>query len=283
VSAAPDNTVTSAAPATGQSQSPRHVTHRLNGALATVTLTNPPQNRLTIQFGEELAEAADTITRSDARAVLLTAEGDDFSWGGDFVPWADLSPRELRATFERYWSAYEQFEKLPIPVVAAVQGLCFGGGFELALRADVIFAAETARFGHPEQSLGILTLMGGIQRVAERAGRARAMEWAMTSEKVPARTMREAGVINRVVPDERLRIEAEAFARRLASGPTLAHAAHKALVRAWATGGMAAADRELFDLAIPLFASEDVQEGLASATAALRAGRPRPTLDFQGR
>jgi enoyl-CoA hydratase/carnithine racemase len=82
--------------------------------------------------------------------------------------------------------------------VAAIQGLCAGGGLELALRADVVFAGQTARFGHPEQSIGIVTLLGGIYRVAERAGRSRAIEWALTSEQVPAATMERHGVINRV-------------------------------------------------------------------------------------
>jgi enoyl-CoA hydratase/carnithine racemase len=67
-------------------------------------------------------------------------------------------------------SVFNRFERMPLPVVAAVQGLCFGGGLELALRADVIFAASGATFGHPEQTLGIVTLLGGIYRVAERAG-----------------------------------------------------------------------------------------------------------------
>ena len=69
-------------------------------------------------------------------------------------------------------SVFNQFERLPLPVIAAVEGLCFGGGLELALRADVIFASASAAFGHPEQTLGIVTLLGGIYRVAERVGRA---------------------------------------------------------------------------------------------------------------
>src|ERR1044072_8620192 len=100
-----------------------------------------------------------------------------------------MTARELRATFDRYLDVYNRFEQLPVPVIAAVQGLCFGGGLELALRADVVFAGQSARFGHPEQTLGITTLLGGIYRVAERVGRARAFEWALPSEQVPAQVM----------------------------------------------------------------------------------------------
>jgi enoyl-CoA hydratase/carnithine racemase len=86
----------------------------------------------------------------------------------------------------------------------------------------VIIAAETARFGHPEQSLAIVTLLGGVYRVAERAGRSKAIEWALTAEQVPARMMEQHGVVNRVVPDDKLLDEAMAFVLKLATGPTRA-------------------------------------------------------------
>ncbi|KOV58127.1 enoyl-CoA hydratase/isomerase family protein [Streptomyces sp. MMG1121] len=260
-----------------------HLTFSVEDSIATVVLQNPPQNRIDEQMATELAEAVKTMTRSDARAVLLRANGPDFSFGGAFVDWPDTDVHELRALFERYMSVFNEFERLPLPVVAAVQGLRFGGGFELALRADVIFAGESAHFGHPEQTLGLVTLLGGIHRVAESAGRARAAECALTSERVSASTMAAAGVVARVVPDGVLLKEATAFAQKLAQGPTRAHAAHKALLRAWAVGGIAAADEAMFDIALPLFETEDTRAGLASAVKAFTAGEPRPTLDFRGR
>ena len=260
-----------------------HLTCSIDDRVATLTLHHPPQNRIDEQMSDELAAALETVERSDARAVVVRSDGPDFSFGGDITPWPDMDVRDLRALFERHMSTFNRFERLPLPVIAAVRGLCFGGGFELALRADVILAAETARFGHPEQTLGIVTLLGGIYRVAERAGRARAAEWARTSEQVPARVMAAAGVVNRVVADDALLDEALAFARRLAAGPTRAFAAHKALLRAWAVGGVAAADEALLDIAMPLFETADVRAGLSSAVRALKAGEPRPVLDFAGR
>lgn len=260
-----------------------HLTYTIDDRLATIVLQNPPQNRLDPELLQELSTALDAISASDARAVLLRADGPDFSFGGDIMEWPDMNQRELRGLFERYMNAFNQFERLPLPVVAAVQGLCFGGGFELALRADVIFAAKGARFGHPEQSLGLVTLLGGIYRAAERAGQARASEWALTSEQITATAMAQAGVVNRVLPDAVLDEEAKRFAEKLASGPTRAYAAHKALLRAWRVGGVAAADEAMFDIALPLFESEDGQAGLKSAVNALKAGKPRPVLDFQGR
>jgi enoyl-CoA hydratase/carnithine racemase len=95
--------------------------------------------------------------------------------------------------------------------------------------------------------------------------------------------MERYGVVNRVVEDNALIQEATAFAKRLAKGPTRAHAAHKALLRTWATGGIAAADEAIFDIAIPLFETEDVKSALPLAIEAFRAGKPRPAFDFRGR
>jgi len=260
-----------------------HLRCEMEQGLATIVLNNPPQNRLSLQMADELCEIVNVIGRSEARAVLLKAEGPDFSFGGDIVPWPGMSVQELRTSFERYLSVFNQFERIPIPTVAAVQGLCFGGGLELAVRADVIFVGASARFGHPEQSIGIVTLLGGVYRVAERAGRSRAMEWVLTSEQVPAAVMERYGVVNRVVEDQVLIEEATAFAEKLAKGPTRAHAAHKTLLRTWAAGGIAAADEAILDIAMPLFETADVKSVLPLAIEALRAGKPRPVFDFKGR
>ena len=260
-----------------------HLRHRFDGDLSIITLVNPPQNRLSIEMVEELGVAVAETAASKARAVLLHAEGPDFSFGGDIRPWPGMDASALHQVLTNHLAVFNAFEALPIPTVAAVQGLCFGGGLELAVRADILFAGETARFGHPEQSIGILTLLGGVYRVAAKVGRAKAMEWALTSEQVPAAEMEQRGLVNRVVADATLLEEATAFARRLAAGPTLAHAGHKAVLKAWTAGGAAAADAVMLDLAMPLFASDDVRMAIPGALAALDAGKPRPVFDFKGR
>jgi enoyl-CoA hydratase/carnithine racemase len=260
-----------------------HLAVAFEAGVATLTLDNPAQNRIGDRMVEELDAAIDEVGARGARAVLLRADGPDFSFGGDIEPWPDDTPARLRARFERYLAVFNRFERLPVPVVAAVQGLCFGGGLELAVRADVIFAGESARFGHPEQSLGIITLLGGVYRIAERAGRARAAEWALTSEQVPAPVLAAAGVVNRVVPDAELRASATEFARTVAAGPTRAYAAHKVLLRTWAAGGVAAADEVVLDLTDGVFATEDARSAVVPAVRALREGRPRPRFEFHGR
>src|SRR5258705_9660561 len=154
-----------------------HINVTIENNLARLVLSNPPQNRLTQAFFDELSDGISLIAASGARAALLCAEGPDFSYGGDIVPWPTLTPEQLRAAFERRLATVNQWEQLPVLTVAAVRGLCFGGGFELAVRSDIIFAGTSARFGHPEQSLGIVTMLGGVQRLAERVGKAFALEW----------------------------------------------------------------------------------------------------------
>jgi enoyl-CoA hydratase/carnithine racemase len=260
-----------------------HLSYEIEGSLATITLNNPPQNRITPEMADELEAALDAIDQSDARATLLKADGPDFSFGGDIVEWPGMNQRERRSLFERYMRTFNRFERLAIPTIAAVQGLCFGGGFELALRADILFAGETARFGHPEQSIAIVTVLGGIYRVAERAGRAKAMEWALSSEQIPAAVMAQHGVVNCVVPDKALVEEAKGYALSIAAGPTLAHAAHKALLKAWSIGGTSGADEAMFDIAMPLFESADTRLAIPGAIEAARAGKPRPRFAFEGR
>jgi enoyl-CoA hydratase/carnithine racemase len=94
--------------------------------------------------------------------------------------------------------------------------------------------------------------------------------------------MERFGIVNHVVADAELLQAATAFARKLALGPTRAYAAHKALLRAWAVGGVAAADEAMSDIAMPLFETDDAQRGIRSAVEALKAGRPRPVMDFNG-
>jgi enoyl-CoA hydratase/carnithine racemase len=260
-----------------------HLHYSIEDSVAEFVIDNPPQNRIGDQFCEELVVAVDQAHVDGARAVLLRSVGDNFSYGGDISPWPGMDVTELRGKFEGYMAAFNRLERISVPVVSAVRGLCSGGGFELALRTDVIFAGRSARFAHSEQTIGIVTLLGGVYRVAARAGRARALEWAMTSEQVDAQRMAEVGVVNHVVADEEVEQRARELAVRLAAGPTRAHAAHKALLRTWESLGALGTDDAMFDIAMPLFETEDVRKALPAAVDAYLSGARRPTFDFKGR
>ncbi|MGT2473301.1 enoyl-CoA hydratase/isomerase family protein [Paraburkholderia terrae] len=154
------------------------------------------------------------------------------------------------------------FETLPIPIVVAVNGTCLGGGFEVALACDFSVVAESARIGSVEVALGLHPLLGGIQRQVMRAGPARAKELAMLGRRYDAATLERWGLINLVVPDDKLDEVALSVAQELAAGPTIAHAATKQLVRVAVNEGVAAADEAMFELQKPVWASQDLKRGL---------------------
>ena len=127
----------------------------------------------------------------------------------------------------------------------------------------LILAAASAHFGQAEASIGTTTLLGGVQRLAERAGPARAREIIYTADQYDAGTFEQWNIVNRVVPDEVFESQARAFAERLASGPTLAYAVGKQIVRAYLDAGIRTADRVVDEAAPALFDSEDMRAGVA--------------------
>src|SRR6185369_16296673 len=122
-------------------------------------------------------------------------------------------------------ASYRAIEMLKIPTVAVVRGLAFGGGFELALACDFLVAADTAVFRCVEVTTGMLPIAGGLQRLAERVGRARAQRFATLGEPIPATQAEVLGIATHVVPESRLDVEADALVRRLSVGPTRSYVA----------------------------------------------------------
>jgi len=252
--------------------------------VATIIFNNPPQNRLAKELTDKFTEAImDLSQRKDTRVIYLKSKGPDFSFGADVGPWLGISSEEVHAFIANGVKLSNLFEDLPVPIVAAVQGHCLGGGFEFALRADVIVAADNAKFGHPEATIGLFTLLGGVQRVADRIGRTRAMQLALTAELLPADKAYEFGLINEVVPADQLEDAAQAWAQKLAKSATLAHADHKKLLRAWSNGGVHGADELMAEMAAKTLITEDVQGSLKGAIEAIKAGKPRPQYDFKGK
>ncbi len=256
----------------------------VDDGLAILTLNSPPQNRFVDELSQGLRAAITELDkRNDVRVLLLRANGPDFSHGGNIESWPGLSSEYFSAALVETIAIANTLQDLPYPVIAAVQGYCGGGGFELALCGDIIIAADNARFCHSEASIGVFTFLGGIQRVAERVGRTRAMEWAVTAEQVDASTALSAGLINEVSPVSELEATAGRWAKRLRNSATLAHAAHKRLLRAWSNGGVRAADALLAEMSGPILHSQDTQNCLPEAIQAAQAGLPRPDFDFIGR
>jgi enoyl-CoA hydratase/carnithine racemase len=235
-----------------------------DGALAVVTFDAPPLNLFDAALIEALKAAVDDLAADPPRGLLVRAEGRVVSGGVDVHLFDGLDPAAAAALWTDLLAMIHTVEELPFPTVFAAHALCLTAAFELSLACDLLLAAESARFGLVETVVGLTPAMGGTQRLAERAGPARARELVMTGTLFDAATLERWNVVNRVLPDEGFDDAARAFARGLAEGPTRAHAATKAIVRAQVEGGTRAADERVPQLAGDLFATEDLKGAVRS-------------------
>jgi enoyl-CoA hydratase/carnithine racemase len=236
----------------------------LDGNVGVVTIDSPPLNLFGDALMQALIAALEQAEAASPRALLVRAEGELFTGGVDVNVFAGRTPEQATELFDTLLAVTHKLEDLPFPTLASVHGLCLTAGFELALACDMIWAAESARFGLVEIVVGLTPLMGGTQRVAERAGPARARELVMSGGLYDAATLERWNVVNRVVGDEDLAEKSMRFARRLADGPTLANAATKRMVRAFLEHGVRGADERVGEIAAPLFATEDLQNAVRS-------------------
>jgi enoyl-CoA hydratase/carnithine racemase len=209
-----------------------------------------------------MVDAYEEARDSDCRAILVRAEGEHFSGGANVEVFLDRDEAAAREFIERFLPVIRGFSELPVPTLAAVQGLCLAAGLEVALTCDLIWAAEGSQLGLVEGVIGATPFGGGTQRLVTRAGAGRAAEAVLTARTYPAETMLDWGVVNRVVvPAGELLEKSRAFAARLAEGPTVAHRATKQMIRLAVDGGVEAADRALPEAGARVMASEDLQRG----------------------
>ena len=237
-----------------------------DGDVAVLVLDDPPLNLFTERTFLAMREARDAVAASDARAMVFRAEGKVFTGGVDVGRvFADVSGSEEGARLAADGiRELQAFESLEIPTLSLVHGLCLTAGLEASLGCDMIWAAEGSQFGLVERVVGLTPFGGGVQRMAERAGPARAREFVMTGGLYDAEKMLEWGVVNRVVRADELLEKGMKFAHRLAAGPTVAHAATKRLVRAYLDDGIAGADATVPEIAGPLFETEDLKNAVRS-------------------
>jgi enoyl-CoA hydratase/carnithine racemase len=252
--------------------------YQREGDVGVITIDDPPLNL----FGDALTGAVtacvDEAAASGPRALLIRAEGDVFTGGADVNVFRGLAPEQGGDFAQQLIGLAHRLEDLPFPTLCSVHGLCLTAGFEMALACDMIWAAESAQFGLIEIVVGLTPLMGGTQRVAERAGPARARELVMSGGLYPAATLERWNVVNRVVADDDLVEKSLRFAQRLAAGPTVANAATKRMVRAYLEHGVRGADARVGEIAAPLFGTEDLQNAVETF---LREGPGNAT--FEGR
>ncbi len=247
------------------------------GRALLVTLDHPPVNVLSAPVLEGLVAALDKAEDDpEVRAVVLASAAEKaFAAGADIREMASLSPREAHRHGSRGQRVTRRIERLPLPVLAAVHGVCLGGGCEIALACDLIVASEDATFGQPEIQLGVMPGWGGTQRLPRRIGPVRARSWIYTGRPVPARQALAEGLVERVVPRSELLATTLALAEELGDKPPLALAAAKyAILRATHPALDDGLAYEL-DLWSRLFGTEGQRKGME----AFLAKRPAPATD----
>ena len=235
-----------------------------DGPLTVLTVSKPPLNLYDEEVGTGLHEAVERLAADPPRGVLIRAEGRVWTGGVDVNLFAGLSAEDGAELWERGLGMIQTLEDLPCPVVFAAHALCLTWGLEVALGCDLLLAAESAQFGLVETRVGLTPSLGGPQRLAERAGPARARHLVMTGGLFDAATLESWGVVTRVYPDAEFDERSRALARKLAEGPTKAHAATKAIIRAAKEGGARSADAIVPELSGALFATEDLQNAVQS-------------------
>jgi enoyl-CoA hydratase len=235
------------------------------GAVAVLSVNRPEaRNALDGETLDALHDAFVGLERDGAlRAVIVTGAGDKaFAAGADIRAMADADPAAAEVLVDHAHRVGDLFEASRLPVIAAVHGFALGGGFELALACDFIYAARGAKMGFPEVGLGVIPGMGGTQRLVQRIGVARARELIYTGRLVDAQAAAQMGLVNEVVEPAELLARTRAVADEIALRAPLAVAAAKRAIRRGAGQPLEAGialERQLF---ASLFATRDQKEGM---------------------
>lgn len=245
-------------------------------SMAVIELNRPRQlNSLNRKMISEIVVAMEEFDRNDnVRVIVLTGKGRAFSAGADIDEMTDDDP--IRLELMNQFAEWDRLALIKKPIIGAVKGYVFGGGFELALCCDILISASGTEFSFPEVGLGVMPGAGGTQRLTKLVGRTKSLEWLWTGERISADSALKHGVINRIVAPELLMEETMNFAGKLAKQPPLSlrlikDSVNKAVDSSLYEGMQY--ERKNFYL---LFATQDQKEGM---NAFVEKRKP----DYQGR
>jgi enoyl-CoA hydratase len=235
--------------------------------VAVVRINRPDKlNALSPEVLGELDAAIRSLATGPAkpRCAVLTGVGKAFVAGGDISAMAGLSPIEARRFAAVGNALMTSLEDLPFPVIAAVNGFALGGGCELALACDFIYASELAKFGQPEVKLGVIPGFGGTQRLARRVGVGKARELVYTGEIISASEAQRIGLVNAVFHADDLLPKTREVAKKIAEmGPLAVAAAKRVILRGEDQALTTANDLEATAFS-GLFGSHDQREGMTA-------------------
>jgi len=250
----------------------------IDGPVATLTLHRPKGlNAISSELIDDLGAALDAVEADGGvRAIILTGSGKAFAAGADIAEMADYGKEQAWAFSTRGQRTFARMEKLPIPVLAAVNGFALGGGCELAMCCDVIYASDRAKFGQPEVNLAVTPGFGGTQRLQRLVGTMMARELIFTGRIFGAEEAVRLGLAARVIPGDELLPTVRQIAADIATKGPVAVGLAKSVIQAGAAlplDDANALEAEAFGAS---FATEDQKEGM-------RAFLDKRTATFKGR
>ncbi|HXX32477.1 MAG TPA: enoyl-CoA hydratase-related protein [Myxococcaceae bacterium] len=239
----------------------------IEGTTALITVDRPKAlNALNTATLDQLEDALTRVAaRPELRGLIVTGAGEKaFVAGADIAEMMNLTTEQALAFGARGHRVFDALERLPCPTLAAVNGFALGGGCELALACDLIYAAENARFGLPEVSLGVIPGFGGTQRLTRLVGRARAKELIFTGDMIDAARAKQIGLALEVVPAAQLLDHCRAVIARITKKGPLAVARAKRVIVDGADRPLAEANELERDAFAGLFPSADRREGMSA-------------------
>ncbi|MDK7148507.1 enoyl-CoA hydratase-related protein [Corynebacterium pseudokroppenstedtii] len=235
-----------------------------DGRVATVTLNRPRAlNALNAALVRDLVDAVETLdTDPSVGVIVITGSEKAFAAGADIKEMKDRTFPEIRE--RRMFGELDRLREVDTPIITAVSGYALGGGCELAMTGDIVLASETARFGQPEITLGIIPGLGGTQRLTRAIGKAKAMDLVLTGRPMRADEAERCGLVSRVFPSDSFTEDVYEVAKTVAGfSATALRAVTNAVDRAFETTlseGLRA-ERESF---YSLFATADQKEGMSA-------------------
>ena len=244
----------------------KYMLYETRDNIALVTFNRPDAlNTLSPELVEEFADILERIDGDEnASVAVLTGEGKAFVSGADIKAMQAFTTFEVRQYVSRVHDILFRIESMPQPVMAAVNGFCLGGGNEIALACDFVYASDRARFGQPEINLGIIPGFGGTQRLPRLVGKSLAKELCMTGKMLRGEDLLRTGLANKIFPADKLMEETMKTARLIASKGRLSVRTVKQLIDRGAQIDLRAACALETDAFSTVFNSDDAREGLAA-------------------
>ena len=254
-----------------------------HGAVGRLILVGDAASAPGADYPSSLRAGVRQAYESDIRVLHVTSPSGSFAIADNPGDIGGKGSKYLEAFAADVFASLRAIEELPIPTVASVGAMALGGGFELLLACDFLVAAESAHLFFPEAMVGGVPMTGGVQRLADRVGSARATRMVLLSEMISGKAALELGIATHLAPDAELEKVTDDLVQRLANGPTLAYGKMRSLIRAWSSGGVSAADIITLQVTAGILDTRDGAEGMATATAAIQKGEPIPQIRFTGR